>query len=223
VSPWPRAELRAGLAPGRLVLRDEIVAAEPVAELKRRAAGRRVSVVLSNHFVRYAVLRPSKALRSRADWSAYARHAFEAVYGAPARGWEIRIHGLVAAAADRALLDELRTIPGLDSVQPYLMAAFNARRRHLKEKSAWFVVQEPGRIAIGLFADGGWKLMRTRRVGAEWTRALEELLDREALAAQAPDCTRAVVCAEDELPQRAGRYEIVDAALGPRAQAMVLR
>lgn len=223
MSPWLRAELRAGLGPGRLVLRDEIVAAEPVAELKRRAAGRRVTVVLSNHLVRYAVLRPSKALRSWADWSAYARHTFEAIYGPPARGWEIKVNGLIAAAVDRALLEELRTIPRLASVQPYLMAAYNARRKHLKGKSAWFVVQEPGRVAIAFLSDGEWKLVRTRGVGADWARALEELLDREAAAAQAPDCSRAVVCAEDELPARAGRYEIVDAALGPRAHAMVLQ
>ena len=209
MSPWPRAELRAGLCPDRLVLRDQVVAGDPVAELKRRADGRRVTVVLSNHYVRYAVLRPSKALRSARDWQAYARHVFEATYGAPARNWEIRLSGRVAAAIDAPLLGELRTIPGLRSVQPCFMAAFN--RRRVRPKSSWFVVQEPGRIAVGLFIDDEWQLIRTRRIDAGWAGGLEDVLDREALAAQARQCPRVVICAEDEPPARAGRYEILDA------------
>lgn len=222
MSLWPNAELRAGIAPGRLVLRDEILQTEPIEELKRRAAGRRVTVVLSNHYVRYALLPPSKALRSEADWLAYAQHLFEATYGAAARAWEIQVSGRVAAAVDAALLEELRTIPTLGSVQPYFMAAFNARRKHLRTSSAWFVVQEPGRLALALLCDGQWKLIRTRRIEADWAKALEDLLEREAAAAQAPECPLAIVCTEDEPPSRAGRYELVEPALGPRTHAMVL-
>lgn len=220
MSPWLRAELRAGVCPGRLVLPDEIVAGEPVAELKRRAAGRPLRVVLSNHFVRYAVLAPSKALRTRADWLAYARHVFETTYGTPARAWDVRVSGRVAAAVDSALLAELRTIPTLRSVQPYVMAAFNARRRRLKAKSAWFVVQEPGRLALGLFRDGDWHLLRTRRIGADWS--LADLLEREAVSIDAPECTRAVLCAENPVPH-AGRYELLDLTPAARAHAMVLQ
>lgn len=193
MSPWPRAELRAGLCPGRLVLGGEIVAGEPLAELRERAAGRRLTVVLSNHYVRYAVLPSSKALRSGADWHAYARHVLEATYGTAVGGWEIRVSERVAAAVDAALLEELRAIPTLRSVQPYLMAAFNARRGRLRAKSAWFVVQEPGRLTLALLQEESWKAIRTRQAGPGWAGSLADLLEREAAAAEAPECTQAVL------------------------------
>jgi hypothetical protein len=198
------------------------VFAEPIAELKRRAAGRRVTVVLSNHYVRYTLLPASKKLRSEADRQAYARHMFEVTYGMATRKWEIQLSGRVAAAIDAELLEELRTIPTLSSVQPYLMAAFNARRRRFRGTSAWFIAQEPGRLALALFCEGDWKLIRTRRIEAGWAQTLEDLLERESAAAQVPHCPVAILCSEDEPPERAGRYEIIEPALGPRAHAMVL-
>ncbi|MEA3195512.1 MAG: hypothetical protein QOD26_3845 [Betaproteobacteria bacterium] len=223
MSPWPRAELRAGLCPDRLILGGEIVAGEPLAELKKRAAGRGFTVVLSNHYVRYAVLPASKALRSKADWQAYARHVLEATYGPAAGRWEIRVNDRVAAAVDAALLQELRAIPGLRSVQPYFMAAFNARRKQLRGKSAWFVVQERGRLTLALLQKESWQVIRTRQAGSGWAGSLADLLERESAAADAPDCTQAVLCAEDEPPARAGRYEIVDLTPVARAHAMVLQ
>ncbi len=191
---------------------------DPIGELRRMIAGTATTVVLSNHYLRYAVLPWSDALGSNSEWTAYARHAFTSTYGAVSSAWEVRICSTgarserVACAMDRALLEELKNMPGVVSIEPYLMSAFNGRRKAFGATATWFILQEPGRVASCLIEDGGWKRIRTRRVDADWRQALPDLLDREA-ALEDSLCERAVVCAEEDIPTRAGRYALFDASL----------
>jgi hypothetical protein len=230
-----RTELRVGLCPGRLVLPDAVlpVAGDPVAALGELKS-RRLAVVLSSHFARYAVLRWSAALKSERDWLAFAQHTFASTYGAAAAGWRIRVsagrarEARVASAVDGALLDALRALPQVVSVQPYLMAAFNARRRALGRSRAWFVLQEPGRLTLALIGEERWQLVRTRQTRETWRDELADILEREAASAAAGECDAAWVCAEEEVPAKIGRYRVTDVTLpngaNPafRPQAMVL-
>lgn len=227
--PW-RAESRVGLAPSRLVFSDGVRAAEadPLEELARAPRPRRMTVVLSSHFVRYAVLPWSEALEGDEDWLGLARHTFVAAYGARAEPWHCRVSpaprgaARLASAIDAELARALRAMPRVRSAQPYLMAAFNARR-HLLPPEGWLVVQEPGRLAIGLLSKGTWRLACTRRVGPGWTQAMPELLDREAARCkgEAPG-VEVFLFAEEECPSALGRYRITDitAPRGPRQLAM---
>lgn len=215
-----RAELRVGLCPERLVLRDRIVAGTGLDEFRVLAPRRAPLVaILSNHFVRYAVLPASSDLVSEAEWLAYARHEFATTYGSASADWDIRICATgragpkVASAVDRALLESLRKVPALVSVQPYLMAAFNARRKVLRRSTSWFVLQEPGRVTLALFTGGVWQLIRTRQVQEDWRDRLPDLLDRETAASGQPFCERVVICCEEAVPPRLGRYEIHDATV----------
>src|SRR6185503_1696378 len=106
----------------------------------------------------------------------------------------------VASAVDAALLEALGTVPQVVSVQPYLMAAFNARRRALGTERAWFVLQEPGRLTLALIAEERWQLVRTRQAGATWREELADLLERESASAGDGECDAAWVCAEEEVP-----------------------
>lgn len=237
VSPLRLNELNVGLCPDRLVVarfrrgvRRTLagysvlpVKADPVGALKELAGGSRLNVVLSNHFVRYALLPWSSTLASAQEWTAFARHCFAATYGEAAAGWDMRVcpggrgNAALACAVDRELVESLRGIPGLVSLQPHVMAAFNARRAALPAAPLWFVLQERGRVTLGLIRDGGWKLIRNRQAPENWRESLADLLDREsaAFAGAGADC--AAVCAEDELPQRAGRYRLLDLTLPPHA------
>lgn len=232
--PW-RDELRVGLCPERLVLASAIqpTQGDPVASLKKLVGRRPVHVVLSSHYVRYAVLAWSSALRSRDDWLDYARHIFTSTYGAAAMDWRLRVSGSgraprVASAVDAALFESLRALPGLVSVQPYLMAAFNARRRAFGKGTRWLVLQESGRLTLALIADGLWAFVRTRQANGNWQDSLGDLLDRELASDGSPPCEQAVLCSEAEPPPQAGRYRIFDLTLPPgvkasaRAHAMVL-
>lgn len=169
--------------------------AEEVAKLPR---GERLTVVLAGRLVRYAVLPWSAALGSEDEWLAYARHTLASTYGAAA-GWRVRLSraergkARVACAIDESLFDALRALPNVVSIQPGLMPEFNARRRELARGRAWLVLEEPERLTLCLIAEGDWKLIRSRRAGADWRAALPDLLARETALSGEPACERVLV------------------------------
>lgn len=235
MSPLWQDDLRVGLCPGRLVLaryrrrlRRRLieravvpVTGDPVRSLGDLAGKADVTVVLSNHYVRYGVLPWTGTLRTRDEWLAYARHHFSSTHGATAAGWQLGVstagrgRARLACAIDAELLERLRATRCVRSVQPYLMSAFNARR-HAVSGDAWFVLQEPGRLTVGLASRGGWKLVRNRQAAANWSESLADLLDREITARDEEAPERVILCAEDntkDLPSRLGRYRITDLSL----------
>jgi hypothetical protein len=224
VSPLWRSELRVGFCPDRLVTAQTVhrVQTDGIAQLKELAKGSRLCVVLSNHLVRYAVLPWNEALASKRDWEAYARHTFETTYGTAVSEWRIRACGTgrraprVACAVDGALIDSLRAIPGVVSIQPYLMTAFNARRAAFGAEGGWFVLHEEGRLALALIGKGGWRRVRVRQAAAGWPGMLADLLERELAGDEEDALGLAFACTEDELPARLGRFQVVDLSLSRR-------
>jgi hypothetical protein len=223
VSPPWRAELRAGLCPARIVLPTETHAVEgdAVATLARLCKGRRVRVVLSSHLVRYAVLPWSAELGPDEEWLALARHTFAGVYGAAADLWHCRVSPAgrgeprLATAIDATLLDALRSVPGVISVQPYLMSAFNAHRRILAGKDGWLVLQEPGRCTVALIKGGAWRMARTRRIREDWKAELVDILERESAASPDEACEEVHFHGENEVPATLGRYRVTDVTAAP--------
>ena len=230
--PWPARE-RVGLCPARLVLADSVVEVDgdPVEELERRAGKAFLTVVVSNHFSRYALLPWSENLGSESEWLAFAHHTFESVYGAAVAGWEVKVsparrrEARVASAVDGLLLSRLKSIPRISSIQPYAMAAFNADRKRIGE-GGWLALQEKGRLTYGLLEAGSWKLLRSRKVAAEWPETLEALLERETAILDAQATDRVFLRSEEQPPPRLGRFQVTDLVSMPggslRACAMVL-
>ncbi|MCI3951944.1 MAG: hypothetical protein K0R53_1441 [Burkholderiales bacterium] len=199
-----------------------------------------VTVVLSNHFVRYAVLPWSAAIKTEAEWLALARHRFSSVHGPIAEKWTIRVapaareRSRITSAVDTTLLDAINgKINGkasLVSVQPYVMAAYNRLQPTLGHACCWLVIEEPDRLTLGLIQAGTWRAIRSRRKHEAWRMTLPRLLDREGalLGLQAP-CAEVAVCTyapfDDEMQ---GSYRLRDVTLprhGPerdRRLAMVL-
>ena len=165
-----------------------------------------ISVVLSNHFVRYLLLDTDARISSGNEWREYASHRCEKIYGARARDWDIQVsecgapHARLASAVDRQLLTALAAAfagsPGrLRSVQPYLMVAFNRTLPAIARASFWFVLHEPGRLLLGLIRDGRWRSLRGRRSDAGWSETLAQTLEREgALIAPEETSRDVVVC-----------------------------
>ena len=244
--------LRIGLAPGGLLvaayagrLRGMLVSAEsiPVAAGGNGPAWRgavdalavalaphgpgspRATIVLSSHFVRYALLPADPALRSAEEWLAYARHRMESVHGHAVAEWDLRVAETgrdgprVACAVDRALLEavEARVAESgatLVSVQPYLMAAFNRVRARLGAGTGWLVIAEPGRLALALIRDGAWHSLRCRNADDGWRARLPEILAREtaALALEQP-CADAIVMTPEALESEPEGLRIRDLTL----------
>jgi hypothetical protein len=137
---------------------------------KKRAP---VSVVLSNHFVRYVVLPWQEDLSAADEITAAAAQRFTHLFGESVRGWDVRTaqtdYGQpgIACAIDGELLISLgdRINRGglrLVSVQPLLLSAFNALRSKLDPSGA-LVVVESGRICLSVFREGQWQFVTSRR------------------------------------------------------------
>lgn len=155
--------------------------------------GARVTVVLSNHFVRYLLVPWNDSLAGEAEELAHARHCFSRVYGDIAETWDIRLSNepggaQVACAIDRELLTGLEQAVAasgrrLHSVQPYLMAAFNHMRRGLSGSLVWLVLAEPGKLCLAALRKGQWNRLVNVQADDGWARRLPELLARQRLLA----------------------------------------
>jgi hypothetical protein len=164
-------------------------------------------VVLSNHFVRYVLLDANDRISTREEGLEYASHRFEKTYGERARDWNIQVaeagpaHPRLASAIDRALLEAIAAAfrnrrVRLRSIQPHLMAAFNQALPAMRESSFWFVLQEPGRLLLGLIRDGAWRSVRGRQANGLWCGELAQIVEREsALLAPEEPCRDVLVCA----------------------------
>jgi hypothetical protein len=145
----------------------------------------RVTVVLSNDFVRYALVPWSNALATPAEEEAYVRHHFAKVHGERAKEWLLRSSQSaagaprLASAIDRKLLEEIQaSFPRggkarLVSVQPQLMNTFNQHRASIPASGAWLVIAEAERACVALHAGGRWRTVQNAK------GAWHALLDRE--------------------------------------------
>lgn len=144
-------------------------------ELSSRKERLDVTVILSNHFVRYAIV-PRQDAASADEELALARFHFARIHGERAKSWEVRLSGDVACAIDTALLSELRKVFSknlkLVSVQPYLMHAYNQWRPRIPREGAWLVLAEPERVCLARLSARGWASVHNGRE-ADWQQALE--------------------------------------------------
>jgi hypothetical protein len=190
----------------RRVLQKKVVSAEAPAEAANPWAGAVkvlaaelqaladdtviATVILSNHFMQYAIVPWSGALRNEEEEAAYARHFFRQLYGSAADSWELRMSteragvSQLASAVDARLTEALRSLfaeagINLRSIQPALMATFNNCRSTLHKRSAWLVLCEAGSLCLGLLQQGRLASVRTLRSGADWCDTLPLLLERE--------------------------------------------
>ena len=162
--------------------------------------GRACEVVLSNHFVHYALVPAAEELTSEWEQTAYVRVIFAKALGSAADELAFRVcddgstmH--VASAVNQAMLEQLTDLVvrqglRLQSVQPHLMAAFNRWRGRIRAKTAWFVLVEDERMSVGLLHRDRWRSLRSMRAGNHWEAELPHVLERELLLVEADDIPR---------------------------------
>jgi len=164
-----------------------------------KQSGVPLSIVLSNHFVRYKVIPALPAFTSADKALLIATHCFRESYGDIVDDWVIKLNSLpdgdtlVACAVDSGLIVALQTLASqyqckLKSIQPYLMSGFNRARRQIKPLAACYAQIEAGRITIALIKDGAWQAVAGCGYGAghDWSDALASLITREVLLADWP-------------------------------------
>lgn len=180
-----RGALRSAVVEARVQPCDPAFGPQPwdgaIAALKDCDPALRATVILSNHFVRYAVVPWSDALDSEVEEEAYVRHHFAKIHGERAAGWAMRWTDSgdmrLASAIDKALLDALKqALPRLASVQPYLMSAVNRCRKAIPKSGAWLALVEDERACIALHAEGRWRSVQNAR--GPWLDLLERARHR---------------------------------------------
>jgi len=165
--------------------------------LSEQTAARSVHVVLSDHFVRYALVPWNESLVADAERLAFGRLALGEIYGSMAEGWAVTLdqqpagQASFACAMDRALLQALRESAGtrglrLTAVSAALAERINGYRGALRERVFCLASLEPGRLTLAFRNDSGWLAVRTRRVNGNPLEALAGVLRQEAAAAGAP-------------------------------------
>lgn len=153
--------------------------------------GREMTVLLSSHYVRHALLPRGEAL-GMAERQGLARLVFRKLYGDLAADWAIRAspagrRPTIACGVPQALLAALDTAcearGTLISIQPVLMAVFNGSRQSMREGNGLLAIVEPGRITLAGMADGDWRSVSSR---AAEGRDLPGLLAEECALAGLP-------------------------------------
>ncbi|MBI1425275.1 MAG: hypothetical protein GC149_17650 [Gammaproteobacteria bacterium] len=151
-----------------------------------------VTVVLSNHFVRYVLVKHLDQVSSLKEEQALVQHHFTRIYGAAVAQWSLQVSPAqhrncprIACAIDRDLIDALRkllqpTRHVLRSIQPYLMTAFNQYRRYLTA-SAWLALVEDGVFCLARLEDSCWQTVKCIRTSDDWQNELTIQLEREEL------------------------------------------
>ena len=148
------------------------------------------TVLLSNHFVRYQLIGAQPDLSSHDEEQAFVRFSFAEIYGDEVNRWQLRwgsglqLSPQVASAIDNAFIEQIESmlvVAGikLNSLQPYLMAAFNYVRKFVDTNPHWFVLVEPGNACACFMHGGDWQLVHTSRLGADWATDLPRVLGRE--------------------------------------------
>ena len=151
-----------------------------------------LQVILTSDFVRYLILPCQPMAMSTAEKSAYAIATYRYVYGAVIDGWHIKLHdaapnqSTIVAAVDEKLLATFKQISlkhqlKLNSVQPYLMSAFNTLNHQLSNINGYLVVLEAGRLLLISLRQGQCQNLRTIMVDDDWQTELKHLLMRESL------------------------------------------
>lgn len=153
-----------------------------------------VTVILSNHFVRYLLIPWNELLLNDNEQKVYVGHLFSETYGDISENFDLRCSPekpemtRIASAVDHSFIQRIKeTISSaprltLKSIKPYLMSVYNSNSNQFINKNGWFVIQEPGRICIVARGLGQWQCIKSIRIGSEWLNEIDDMFSREQLS-----------------------------------------
>jgi hypothetical protein len=161
-------------------------------------AGTCTRVVIADHWARYAIVPWVAALNSAEERLAHGRQLLTGLYGEAIAGWDLRISEAppqatrVVCAVPGELLGAVRAACAahgntLLSLQPQLVAAYEAWRHCLPQANAWFVSVEQGSLAAARLGPHGWDRVHGVRIGSDWMRELKRLQTFGRLASNSPE------------------------------------
>lgn len=180
--------------------------AATLSQLPWSGAGTRV--VLADHWARYAIVPWVAELGSAQERLAHGRQILVGLYGEAVEGWDVRISDAPPGAARVVCAVPGELIAGVRaacaahgstvlSLQPQLVAAYEASRPCLPASNAWFVSVEQGSLAAARLGRHGWDRVHGVRIGPDWIRELKRLQTFGRLASNSPEEGQVYVDAPD--------------------------
>jgi hypothetical protein len=155
------------------------------------------SVVISDHWAKYAVVPWSPEVSSQEERKAYARLVLDDTYGDIADQWSISLSenrprtATIVSAISTPLLEEIQTVLAQEklrviSLQPHLVVAFNAWRDKIPDSAAWFASIDEGLLAALHLTDGHCDRVRSVRLSDDWAVEMKRIQTMARLAQGRP-------------------------------------
>ena len=144
------------------VTRDCATVLEVLQQHATLLTGQKIRLVLSNAFVRFAVLPWREGVVARQDWLGLAQYAFRQDYGNAAEAWTIRVsldaygESVIASAIDKTLYDGLIAVANQigftwHSIVPLAMCLLN------RKQTGWLLIAEPQHLLLCQTIQGQWQ------------------------------------------------------------------
>lgn len=177
----------------------------------------KTKVVLSNHFVRYAVIPFNPELSGTHELAAYTRHCFRLAYGDAANTWDLQMsrggfsNPALASGVDSEFLQALKTEfkfsgNSLQAIYPHLMLSANQASALIKQGSAWLLSMESGRMTLGMIDRGLWVSVQSMNSEANIHAQLQAAIQRESIIRNRDSENWPVYC---HWPEFSGRNPLV--------------
>lgn len=186
-----------------------------------------LDVVVSDRFVRYALLPWTPLLKDHTEWHAFARESIVTLYGGQTVDWPLSMAGdrdgsnRVACALQPTLLACVAAAAEsrqsrIDTFSPLFVSLFNRDRRRLGSRT-WYVVQETNYTTFGLLSDRRWCALFSRRTVGDGLVELETTIDRENLSLRNSEPCHDVALVARTTPRgsMSGRYRFDTIPLAP--------
>jgi len=177
--------------------------------------GAQLRLVLSDHWVRYAMVPWTAEVKSAGERLTHARQLLLSMYGELVSQWEVCVSESpplcprVACTIPAGLIADLRTLCAkhaakIASLQPHLVASYASWRHVLPRNNAWFVTVDQGSLAAARIVPAGWDRVHSVRIGTDWTRELKRLQTFGRIASENPNEGRVYVDAPQAWREVAG-------------------
>lgn len=155
------------------------------------------TVILSSHFMRYAVIPWNSEITTAGERQAYLNHHFVMTYGDAVKAWNMRMDeasykksalasampaGLQTALKETFANTKANNPTRLAAIYPYLMLAANqALGVNRLIHNCWFAVVESQRLTLSLIENGEWQVVRSLPLESDVAAQIEALILREMM------------------------------------------
>lgn len=150
----------------------------------------RTDIVISQHFVRSALMPANVDLKNRDEEETFALHCLSQASGDIPGDWQLRFANSLPGrpklicAIERALLDNLENViatagGSISSLRPVFVAAYDSRRKQLSKTDTWFAALEQDRCCLLYLKNGVIHHISNRRIFTSVDTELPALIEQE--------------------------------------------